>query len=260
MASRFIVGAVPTAVTEAIPAGREFSIDVRVLAFTAGIAMATSLLFAVIPLGAVAPRSRRARPSGGVALDTGTATAPHTSWPRRVHGHARLAASYWWGPDSHQELSALMATDAGFNPDRVLTASLTLPRAGYSTAASVRSFQRALFTRASTLPGVRSAALVTDLPFERYEDRVLSAEGVKLPDGTLSDTNLSWVYGPYVQTLGIRLQSGRVFSEVEAHRVSAASSSSTSGWRGPSGRDRMPSASACAGGSTSRKTRTPGSP
>jgi len=30
-ASRFIVGALPTAVTKAIPAGREFSIDVRVL-------------------------------------------------------------------------------------------------------------------------------------------------------------------------------------------------------------------------------------
>jgi predicted permease len=45
---------------------------------------------------------------------------------------------------------------------------------------------------------------------------VLSAEGVKLPDGTPSNTNLSWVYGPYFQTLGIRLQSGRVFSEVEA--------------------------------------------
>jgi putative ABC transport system permease protein len=213
--SRFIVGAVPTAVTEAIPAGREFSIDVRVLAFTAGIAMTTSLLFAVIPLGAVS------RAPTGPALQESSRSTPG---PRRhrlqaglVVSTVMLACVLLVGAGLFiRSFSALMATDAGFNPDRVLTAALTLPRAGYSTAASVRRFERDLFTRASALPGVRSAALVTDLPFERYEDRVLSAEGVKLPDGTPSNTNLSWVYGPYFQTLGIRLQSGRVFSEIEA--------------------------------------------
>jgi hypothetical protein len=42
--------------------------------------------------------------------------------------------------------SALLAADAGLKPDRLLTASLTLPRAGYGTAATVRSFHDALFT------------------------------------------------------------------------------------------------------------------
>jgi predicted permease len=114
-----------------------------------------------------------------------------------------------------RSFSALMQTDPGFNPDRVLTASLTLPRSGYSTAASVRNFHDALFTRASSLPGVRSAALVTDLPLEFYERRVLSPEGVDMAGGAPGVTNLSWVYGPYFQTLGIRLRSGRVFSNIE---------------------------------------------
>jgi putative ABC transport system permease protein len=215
VASRFIVGAVPKAVSEAIPAGREFSIDVRVLAFTAGIAIATTFLFALTPLGSVA----RAR--AGLALQE---TSRSTPGPRRHRMQAglvvttvMLACVLLVGAGLFiRSFSALMATDAGFNPDRVLTASLTLPRASYSTAASIRSFHRALFTRASALPGVRSAALVTDLPFERYENRVLSAEGVELAGGPPSNTNLSWVYGPYFQTLGIRLKSGRVFSDVEA--------------------------------------------
>jgi len=215
VASRFIVGAVPTAASEAIPAAREFSIDGRVLAFTAGIAIATAVLFALIPLGTVA----RAR--AGIALREASRSTPgprqHRMQAGLVVSTVMLACVLLVGAGLFiRSFSTLMATDAGFNPDRVLTASLTLPRAGYSTASAVRSFERALFTRASALPGVRSAALVTDLPFERYEDRVLSAEGVKLPDGTPSSTNLSWVYGPYFQTLGIRLQSGRVFSEVEA--------------------------------------------
>lgn len=215
IASRVIVGAVPTAVTEAIPAGQEFSIDVRVLALTAGIAIATSLLFALMPLGTVA----RAR--AGLALQEASHSTPG---PRRHRVQAGLVVSTVMlacvllvGAGLFiRSFSALMATDAGYNPDRVLTASLTLPRAGYSTAASVRGFHRALFTRVSVLPGVRSATLVTDLPFERYENRVLSAEGVELAAEASSGTNVSWVYGPYFQTLGIRLKSGRVFSDVEA--------------------------------------------
>ena len=108
-----------------------------------------------------------------------------------------------------------MATDAGFNPDRVLTASIMLPRDGYRTAASVRAFHAALFTSVLRLPGVRSAALGTDLPLEFYERRVLTAEGVELTGDGPRNTNLSWVYGPYFETLGIRLKNGRVFSDVE---------------------------------------------
>jgi predicted permease len=91
---------------------------------------------------------------------------------------------------------------------------VALPRAGYANAASVRNFHTALLARAASLPGVRSAALVTDLPLERYEQRGVSAEGV---DNTAAvpSTYLSWVDGPYFATLGIRVTSGRVFTDVE---------------------------------------------
>jgi hypothetical protein len=69
-----------------------------------------------------------------------------------------------------------MGTDAGFDPDRVL-ASFTLPRAGYSTPASVRSFHHGLFTRASSQPGVRHSALATDFPLDNCESRALTPDG-----------------------------------------------------------------------------------
>ncbi len=213
-ASRLIIRAVPTAVTAAIPAAREFSIDFRVLAFAAAIAIATALLFALIPLGTVA----RAR--AGLAAQGASRSTPgpqrHRMQAGLVVSTVTLACVLLVGAGLFiRSFSALMATDAGFNPERVVTASLTLPRAGYSTAGSVRTFQRALYTRASALPGVRSAALVTDLPLEQYEYRVVSAQGVEIPGAASSGTNVSWVYGPYFQTLGIRLKSGRVFSDVE---------------------------------------------
>jgi predicted permease len=215
LASQFIVGAVPASVTEALPAAQGVSIDFRVLTFTGGIAIATSILFALIPLVTIDRRRT------GLALQQeGSRSTPglrrHRVQAGLVVSTVALACVLLVAAGLFiKSFSALMATDGGFNPDRVLTASLTLPPAGYSSAASVRSFHHALFTGALSLPGVRSAALVTDLPLEQYEYRVLSPEGVDTGGRAPTSTNLSWVYGPYFQTLGIRLRSGRVFSDIE---------------------------------------------
>jgi putative ABC transport system permease protein len=212
--SRFIVGALPASIAETIPAAPGIPVDHRVLVFTGGIAVATSILFALMPLIAI----DRGRPGLALQLEASRSTPGlrrHRLQAGLVVSTVMLACVLLVGAGLFiRSFSALMATDAGFNPVSVLTASLTLPRAGYGTATSVRGFHHALFTRASSLPGVRSAALVTDLPLERYENRVLSAE-VDTVGGAQGSTNLSWVYGPYFQTLGIRLKSGRVFSDIE---------------------------------------------
>ena len=114
-----------------------------------------------------------------------------------------------------RSFSALMATDAGFNPDRVLTASVMLPPAGYGTATRVRAFHDALLGGAMSLPDVRSAALMTDLPLERYERRVFTAERAEVAREVSPTTDLSWIDGSYFQTLGIRVTRGRAFSDVE---------------------------------------------
>jgi putative ABC transport system permease protein len=215
LVSGLVVRAVPAVVTETLPIVQSISIDVRVLAFTAGVVIVTSIFFALLPLGTV--------DRGGLAATLQEEVSRTTPGLRRHRLQAALVVStvvlavvLLVGAGLFvRSFSALMAIDAGFNPDRVLTASITLPKAGYSTAASVRIFHRALFTRASSWPGVRSAALVTDLPLERYERRTLSAERAAVAVGAPLNTNLSWVYGPYFQTLGIRLKRGRIFTEVE---------------------------------------------
>ena len=111
-----------------------------------------------------------------------------------------------------RSFSALMATDLGFNPDRVLTASVTLPREGYPSASAVRAFHESLFRRASSVAGVGAAALLTNFPLEPYERRGLTAENGVVSSGVPQTTNLSWVYGPFVQTLRIRLIAGRPFT------------------------------------------------
>ena len=92
---------------------------------------------------------------------------------------------------------------------------MTLPRTFYQTGASVRTFYRALYARISELPDVRSAAIATDLPLSTYESRVFTPERADLGVDDLPTTNLTWVHGPYFQTLGIALRGGRFFSDDE---------------------------------------------
>ena len=207
-----VVSAVPTVLLEKLPIDRQVSLDVRALLFTTGVAMATAILFALIPLltleqrtpgvalqdedGRMTPGTRRHRLQAGLVVST-----VMLSFVLLV-GAGLFIRSF----------SALTAQDAGFNADSVLTTSVVLPRAGYADAASVRNFHRTLLERAASLTGVRSAALMTDLPLERYERRAVSGDGV---DDATATTNLSWVSGPYFNTLGIRVTSGRSFTEIE---------------------------------------------
>jgi putative ABC transport system permease protein len=211
-----IVSAVPAVVTEMLPAAQGIAIDMPVLAFTTAISILTSILFAVIPMFGIDRR--------GAASTLQEEAARTTAGLRRHRTQAGLVIStvtfafvLLIGAGLFiRSFSSLIATDGGFNPDRLLTASVTLPREGYPTASAVRAFHESLFRRTTSLPGVRAAALVTDLPLERYERRTLAAEGGVTQAGVPASTNLSWVYGPFVQTLGMRLIAGRVFAEEES--------------------------------------------
>jgi putative ABC transport system permease protein len=198
--ARLVVSAVPVVVTEKLPIDGQVSLDVRVLLFTIGVALATSILFAVIPLLALERRTPGAALQEDATRAT-TGTRRHRLQAGLVVSTVVLSFVLLVGAGLFiRSFSALMKQDAGFNGDSVLTASVVLPRAGYGNAASVRHFHRTLLERAASLTGVRSAALTTDFPLERYERRGVSGEGI---DNATSTTNLTWVHGPYFDTLGI---------------------------------------------------------
>jgi predicted permease len=210
-----IIATLPAAVAETLPSAAAAPLDVRVLAFSGVLAMATSLIFAVIPLVTV---ERQA--IGRALQEEATRTTPgirrHRIQAALVVSTVVLACVLLAGAGLFvRSFTALMATEMGFTPAGVLTAAVALPRAGYQRAASVRAFHESLVRQTSSLPGVRSAAITTDLPLERYERRTLAPEGASLRTESPRNTNLSWIRGPIFTTLGIRLRGGRFFTDVE---------------------------------------------
>ncbi|MGH9483293.1 MAG: ABC transporter permease, partial [Terriglobales bacterium] len=100
------------------------------------------------------------------------------------------------------------------NPGAVLTASLPLPAAQYSTARSEQEFFQRLQALLAAEPGVTGAAAATDLPTQTDWNRIFAVEH-QPPSRTLPFTSHTLTLGEYFRTAGIPLLQGRDFTAAE---------------------------------------------
>ena len=118
-------------------------------------------------------------------------------------------------------LRELAAYDLGFQPDRLVMASVDLGLQGYNEEQS-RQFLDRLTGQVQGLPGVQSAALASSVPFDTYfETRAIVP--ANLPTATVPagkddalKAGVNHVDPAYLQTLGVTLQTGRGFTDQES--------------------------------------------
>lgn len=147
-----------------VPRVGAVSLDASVLAFTALLALATTVAFGIAPvLGAL-----RVAPAESLGHQGTRTTAGGPG--RRVRSllvvaEMTLAVVMVIGAGLMvRSLQALHRIDLGFNPENVLTARLWLPASSYPTPEKVVAFYEAFLARVRALPGVKSAGLVRSLP------------------------------------------------------------------------------------------------
>jgi predicted permease len=108
----------------------------------------------------------------------------------------------------------LQEVHIGLNPDNVVTMSLALPQTSYPKNEMIDSFWSRLEDRMRSLPGVRSAAIVSGLPPLRPPNmNDTHIEGfVRREGGPIENIDYYQVVSKdYFQTMGIRLMDGRLF-------------------------------------------------
>jgi predicted permease len=101
----------------------------------------------------------------------------------------------------------------GFRTDHLLLMSFQPDLAGYDVARAGR-FQDLLRDRATALPGVRSVAFTSSVPFDgiSIENTAIAPEGYQLPEGaSFVRVRSARVDVGYFDTLAIGLTSGRAF-------------------------------------------------
>ncbi len=201
-----------------VPRLDEISIDGAVVGFTLAVALATSLLFGLIP-------ALRQVPDPGLALKEGGRSA--TAGRRRhivrnalVVGQIGLALVLLVGSGLlMRSFQQLRQVDPGFDAAGVLTLRLSLPEAEYPDAGATTAFYEQALERLRALPGVESAGAVTGLPLAgNTSNSAYAFEDFPLETDAVPPILATRYASPgYFETLGIPLVEGRTFEPVD-HR------------------------------------------
>jgi len=110
---------------------------------------------------------------------------------------------------------ALLHVNPGFNPNGVVSASLALPRAKYSTPEARRDFMYRALPAIRAIRGVSSAGATETIPFGgNHNDSVILAEGYRMKPGEslISPLNITVTPG-YFEALSISMVRGRAFND-----------------------------------------------
>jgi putative ABC transport system permease protein len=206
-----------------IPRIEEIGIDGTVLAFSFAIAVATGVLFGIVPaLRYARSDDLRATGEGERSTAGGDRLGRHLGLRGAlVIAEIGLALVLLAGGGllirSFVELSNV---DAGYNPSNVMTFQVALPADVYPPART-KDFAEELVTRLRSLPGVESAAYANQLPMiDLVNSYPLGSRPLprpepgrppeRRPEGT---ADIRLVSRDYPDTMGIAIVSGRGFVE-----------------------------------------------
>ncbi|MGI9181663.1 MAG: ABC transporter permease [Longimicrobiaceae bacterium] len=195
----------------------QLTIDRTVLLFTLGVAVATGLIFGLLPALQVSRTDLQSTLRQGGR--TGGSDARGLS-ARRVLVVAELALALTLLAGAGlliRSFAQLSRVDPGFNPSGLLTMNLTLPSAKYPTDTARVAFFEEVLERVKAVPGVQSAGAISNLPFSGgVSTASFAVEGLVLSEGQpdpwgdyrLADPNLH-------RTLQIPLLRGRYFTDAD---------------------------------------------
>jgi predicted permease len=186
-------------------------LDGRVLAFTAALSLATSVLFGVFPTLALSKLDLRS------AIGNRTATASDHLGLRQVLIVSEVALTVVLLAASGLLIRTLIHLETlppGFNPDGVMTAKASLDDLRYHDISAFRKLMKESTASMRRIPGVQQAAVGLSLPYERALN-----SGVTLRDGKEAGrqamTSESYVTPGYFEALQIPVLAGRSFTDAD---------------------------------------------
>jgi predicted permease len=212
---RLILATLPSEITSGMPYLQDLRVDRVVIAYAAALAVAAGLLSGLVPALFVS------RPSAAELLRRGGRGGSGGARPRvrgtLVVAQIALTMVLLVGASlMMRSLTQLLRTDAGFDADNVLTGRIALSGTGYESAERQRQFFETLVGRVRTLPDVRAAGAVRQLPLAGGGTNTFRAEGRPEPDAaSRPEATMRGVAGDYFRAMGIQVVAGRVFMSAD---------------------------------------------
>jgi len=195
---------------------QEANLDLKVLAFTAVVAVGAGLLVGIWP----ALRVSRAASltlslhEGGRGTNVGARLQRVRSG--LVVAQVALALLLLLGAElTLKSFRNAQNAPLGFNPENILVAEVLLPKARYDTDEKIARFNDQLIERIRSLPGVESAALGLNIPFDNNEwDSPFHLSGTPPGSpGERPEAEINHVTPDYFRVMGMPVLRGRAFTE-----------------------------------------------
>jgi putative ABC transport system permease protein len=201
-----------------LPRASEVGIDATVMVFTLAISVFTGLLFGL------APALQTSRTNLQETLKEGGRSGSADFAGRNVRrglvvAEIALALTLLVGAGLLiKSVARLQSVDPGFDPRNLVAFNLSLPAAKYRTDTVQIQFADQMLARLNALPGVKSAATTSVLPFNGgWSTSSFRIENVVVPPGQ----NGPWgdiriVSTKFFETMRLPLIRGRLFNEQDA--------------------------------------------
>ena len=187
-----------------------------VFAFTAAVALATGLVFGLVPAlqASRVDLQRGLRDGGRGSSGSGRQTRLRAAL---VVGEVALACLLLLTAGVLlRSFVNLLKSDPGFRPEHVLTAEIALPRANYKTNDQVAGFYHRLLADLDTLPDVHAVGAGSDLPWTGYDENTgFTIEGKTPPPNDEFHGRYHTASPDYFRAVGIPLLRGRFFNELD---------------------------------------------
>jgi putative ABC transport system permease protein len=216
MGLKLILVHMPAEVASYLPGWDTIAIDWRALFFTLGISVFAGIVSGVAP----ALQNARVNLNGALKLGGRSGSAGSRSHALRsafVVLQITLSLVLLVGAGLMVKgMRSLVSLTDEFSPATVLALRLNLPETRYKDAQSMTSFYDRMLEKVATIPGVRSAAIATQLPFADGGDvntTPFSIEG--RPVSSPRERRVAvieYVSPSYFSLLGIALHQGRLLT------------------------------------------------
>ncbi|HEY1676671.1 MAG TPA: ABC transporter permease [Candidatus Sulfotelmatobacter sp.] len=207
--------------TRSLPVGTlpipDVSVDANVLWFCFALTIATGILFGMAP----ALRIAKVKTNETLKEAGRGSTGGIRSWLRDslAAGEIALAAVLLIGAGLLiQSLANLQRVRLGFDAQGLMTFQLAPPVSQYPLADKGPQLYRTLIDNLSAIPGVRSAAVCSGIPFgagNYTRHPMITTDTSVLPPGTQVPIDWRSISNNYFDTMHIPLLRGRVFTDAD---------------------------------------------
>ena len=214
---------VPRVQSFALPQFNLIQLNRAVLAFTFALAVATGVLFGLVPALQTSRPDLRGELAGGPGGSISPGRRRRLTSSILVAGEVALSLLLLISSGLLlKDFVRVRGLNTGVRPQGVWTAAVRLPGARYETAQQKFDFSRALLDQARQVPGVESSAVSDRLPLDGGNSRYVHIRGQAARPMSGPLVEMHAVSPGYFRVMGIPLLKGRVFTPADEQAALAS--------------------------------------